>query len=93
VSRYAIHNPSVHLVCKKVGSNSPDLSSPSGTTLDTIKTVYGIALANELVAFSGEDEDLHYSASGYATNSRYSARKKSMLLLFINNRLVGIFYP
>lgn len=41
-----------------------------------------------MIEFRGEDEDLHYSTSGYVTNSSYSGRKKSMLLLFINNRLV-----
>lgn len=50
VTRYAVHNPTVAFVCKKAGSATPDISTPSGSTVpQTIRLLYGHAVARDLV--------------------------------------------
>ncbi|KAH0581895.1 hypothetical protein H2248_011575 [Termitomyces sp. 'cryptogamus'] len=67
LTKYAIHNPKVAFVCKKAGSPTPDLSSPSASeTPNNIRLLYGHSIAKELVPvqvsskdkkFTREDED------------------------------------
>ncbi|KAF8340115.1 histidine kinase-like ATPase [Amanita rubescens] len=50
LTRYAIHNSKVSFSCKKVGSSSPDLSTPSGSeTTHAIRLLYGHSIAKELL--------------------------------------------
>ncbi|KAI0711270.1 DNA mismatch repair protein MutL [Earliella scabrosa] len=53
VTRYAVHNPHVSFTCKKVGSPSPDVSTPSSSsTVQAIRQLYGQTLAKELLHMS-----------------------------------------
>ncbi|TDL24592.1 DNA mismatch repair protein MutL [Rickenella mellea] len=53
ITRYAVHNPSVSFVCKKSGSPSPDLSTPSNsTTQQAIRLLYGANVARDLLSLS-----------------------------------------
>ncbi|RDX54602.1 DNA binding protein [Lentinus brumalis] len=58
VSRYAIHNPTVSFTCKKVGTPSPDVSTPSSsTTGQAIRLLYGQTLAKELLHVTASSTD------------------------------------
>ena len=55
--------------------------------MDRIRQIHGSAVANELVEFKVEDENLGFRSSGLVTNANYHV-KKTVILLFINHRAV-----
>ncbi|KAI3482373.1 hypothetical protein L1887_54928 [Cichorium endivia] len=94
VSKYAVHygGRGVGFVCRKAATNATDLntpSSPTNTTLDTIRILHGNAVARELVELT----DVHDTALGFPVQ-RLDQRRPTgaasapRLLCFINNRLV-----
>mmetsp|Transcript_17865 Transcript_17865/g.29353 ORF Transcript_17865/g.29353 Transcript_17865/m.29353 type:complete len:745 (-) Transcript_17865:56-2290(-) len=88
VGRYAVQYPGVAMTCKKQGESTADVhTSVKGSRLDNIRSVFGAALAREVLTFDCEDKDLAITATGYVSNANYSM-KKSLFVLFINNRLV-----
>ncbi|CAD6233810.1 GSCOCG00007306001-RA-CDS [Cotesia congregata] len=88
VTRYAVHNSSVAFTLKKQGENSPYVRTPSKSDKsDTIKLLFGQAVARELIEVSLEDSVYKFKLQALITNPNYS-NKKLVFLLFINHRLV-----
>ena len=86
--RYAIHNSGVGMTLRKAGESSVEVKTVTGNSIvDNIRTIYGPAIAKELVDFSMEEDKLKFSAKGQISNVNYHV-KKFVFLLFINNRLV-----
>ncbi len=87
VNRYAVHSQGIGFSCKRYGENIHAVSTTSKHTLiDSIRQIYGTAIANELLSFATEDDSLKMKASGLVTNPNYHVKKMS-LLLFINREL------
>lgn len=93
VSKYAVHygGRGVGFVCRKASTNSTDLntpSSPTNSTLDTIRILHGNAVARELVELNDvSDDQLGFQCHGWISGANWSS-KRTTLLCFINNRLV-----
>ncbi|KAJ7057859.1 hypothetical protein C8F01DRAFT_1256472 [Mycena amicta] len=97
MTKYAV----VSFVCKKVGSSTPDLSTPSSSEVtQAIRLLYGHSIAKDLLhtKFGPKDSDdgdvemdednpESWSAEAHFTNPNYQS-KKMIFLLFINHRLV-----
>ncbi|SJX62268.1 related to MLH1-DNA mismatch repair protein [Sporisorium reilianum f. sp. reilianum] len=93
VSKYAVHygGKGVGFVCRKASSNATDLntpSSPTASTLDTIRILHGNAVARELVELKDVvDDNLGFQCQGWISGANWSSKRTTMLC-FINNRLV-----
>ncbi|KAF8180418.1 histidine kinase-like ATPase [Pholiota molesta] len=85
ITKYAIHNPTVSFMCRKGGSPSPDISTPSSSDIpSSIRLLYGHSIAKELIHHElSADETEEWNAELYFTNANYQA-KKMVFLLFIN---------
>ncbi|KAI9683620.1 MAG: DNA mismatch repair protein [Trizodia sp. TS-e1964] len=88
VGRYAIHCDGVSFSCKKHGESNAAISTPSNATiLDRIRQIHGSNVANELMEFALAEHKWGFKAQVWTSNANYHV-KKTMVLLFINNRAV-----
>ncbi|KAK1384325.1 MUTL [Heracleum sosnowskyi] len=91
LSRFAIHHINVSFSCRKHGAPRADVHSvASSSKIDAIRSVYGVSVAQNLIAIEASDDDLSSSVfemHGLISDSNYIARKITMVL-FINDRLV-----
>jgi DNA mismatch repair protein MLH1 len=88
ICRYAVHNAGVGMVLKKAGETGVSVKTvAAASVIDNIRTIYGPAVAKELVAFEMEEAKMKFSVKGQISNVNYNV-KKFVFLLFINNRLV-----
>ncbi|EGW30722.1 uncharacterized protein SPAPADRAFT_56707 [Spathaspora passalidarum NRRL Y-27907] len=90
IGRYAIHCGDVGFCCKKYGDPIQQLNTrPNLPLKERIRTVYGSAIANELLEVDTEYPELGLNkCSGMITNSNYNNKKKIQPVIFINHRLV-----
>ncbi|KAJ1958805.1 DNA mismatch repair protein [Linderina pennispora] len=87
-SRYAIHNSGVAFTCRKIGAPKADLNTlPGATTISNIRLVFGSKIANAVVPVEFKDEAAEFSFRGYVSSATHDM-SKSVMLLFINHRLV-----
>ncbi|OQS04169.1 DNA mismatch repair protein [Thraustotheca clavata] len=95
VQRYALHYSGQNkaFVCKKHREVTCDVNiAHNMSQIDSIKTIYGPSIANEVAAVDFTDNtamgnDSPVIVKGYVTNANYNT-KKGTFVLFINNRLV-----
>nr|GMD57803.1 DNA mismatch repair protein MLH1 isoform X2 [Ipomoea batatas] len=91
ISRFAIHHTDVSFSCRKHGAARADVHSvATPSRLDSIRSVYGVSVARNLVKIDVSDNDPSNSVfemDGFISNANYIAKKITMVL-FINDRLV-----
>ncbi|XP_011096073.1 DNA mismatch repair protein MLH1 [Sesamum indicum] len=91
ICRFAIHHISVNFSCRKHGAARADVHSVATTSrLDTIRSVYGVSVAQNLMEIEVSEDDPSssiFEMDGFISNSNYIAKKITMVL-FINDRLV-----
>lgn len=91
LSRFAIHHINVSFSCRKHGASRADVHSvTTSSRLDSIRSVYGVSVALNLMKIEIPDSDPSSSVfemDGLISNSNYVAKKTTMVL-FINDRLV-----
>ncbi|XP_058744290.1 DNA mismatch repair protein MLH1-like [Vicia villosa] len=94
VSRFAIHHTNVSFSCRKHGAVKADVHTmATSSTLDSIRTVYGVSAARNLVEVKASDDapsSSVFELNGYVSNANYAAKKTTMVL-FINDSLVEWF--
>ncbi|KAK4838439.1 hypothetical protein QYF36_013745 [Acer negundo] len=91
LSRFAIHHTNVSFSCRKHGASRSDVHSiATSSRMDSIRTVYGVSVARNLIKIEASDNDSStslFAMDGFISNSNYVAKKTTMVL-FINDRLV-----
>ncbi|XP_046745958.1 DNA mismatch repair protein Mlh1 [Diprion similis] len=88
VNKYAIHNSNVGFVLRKHGDVVPQVRTQyNSTKVANVQTIFGVAVARELLEVDYSDDTYKFKLCGLVTNANYS-NKNFTLLLFINNRLV-----
>lgn len=102
VTRYALHFAGVAFNLKKLGENKADVSTKkTNTHKDNIRELFGTSIARDLIPIDftvGEGEEIFgpvpstgiaFKLSGFVSGPTASP-KKSIFVLFINNRLVNL---
>lgn len=90
VAKYALQNSgNIGFSLKKVDDNSSFINTMiTNSLLDNVKLLYDTKIAKDLVELpSTSDDNYKFSVSGYVSNKN-ATLKKTIFILFINNRLV-----
>ncbi|KAB5512552.1 hypothetical protein DKX38_029580 [Salix brachista] len=94
LSRFAIHHINVSFSCRKHGASRADVHSvTTSSRLDSIRSVYGVSVALNLMKIEIPDSDPSSSVfemDGLISNSNYVAKKTTMVL-FIN--VILVWFP
>lgn len=101
IGRYAVHTGSVGFNCKKFGDSHQVVSTrPNLPLKERIRTVFGTAVASELIEFEIDGQEVVdekspaeqfglLKVSGAITSSNYINKKRVLPVFFINHRLVS----
>ncbi|KAG4305613.1 hypothetical protein PORY_001169 [Pneumocystis oryctolagi] len=88
IYKYAVHCEKISFSCRNYGEMIPSITTSSkSTVIENIKQLYGIAVGSQLLPLSLNSQDYMFQVKGFITSVNYSV-KKTIFLLFINNRLV-----
>uniref|UniRef100_A0A2P2LUN8 Uncharacterized protein MANES_02G199100 n=2 Tax=Rhizophora mucronata TaxID=61149 RepID=A0A2P2LUN8_RHIMU len=95
LSRFAVHHSNVSFSCRKHGAARADVHSMAASSrLDSIRSVYGVSVARNLIKIEVSDNDPSssiFSMDGFISNSNYVAKKTTMVL-FINGKWFQIIF-
>ncbi|XP_073846322.1 DNA mismatch repair ATPase Mlh1 [Musca autumnalis] len=89
MSKYAIHNAKVGFTLKRYGEQPSVKTAPNSSQQTNIETIYGAAIAKELLPVELKDDVHKFQMKGFITKVNYSS-KKGIMLFFINHRLVDL---
>jgi len=85
LTRYAVHNPKVSFSCKKIGSPSPDLSTPSGfETVHAVRLLYGTSVAKELIEVKVSSQKAPAADGGIDQSKERGSEEWDAEVLFTN---------
>ncbi|XP_063707165.1 DNA mismatch repair protein Mlh1 [Culicoides brevitarsis] len=87
VSKYAVHNSHIGFSLKINNAQNSIKTQPKSTQVAAIRNLYGVEIARELLEVSLDDSNLKFTCKGLISKPNFSV-KKTIMLLFINNRLV-----
>lgn len=88
VQRYALHYSGKAFVLKKAGSNSAEVITQKGASLEAnVSALYGQDAGNSLLRLAFQDDSLELSVDACATSINFGG-KRFVFVLFINHRLV-----
>ncbi|XP_031389747.1 DNA mismatch repair protein MLH1 isoform X4 [Punica granatum] len=91
LSRFSIHHTNLSFSCRKHGAARADVHTvATSSSLDAIRSVYGVSVARNLMKVEASDDDPSssiFEMNGFISNASYSAKKITMVL-YINDRLV-----
>ncbi|XP_075166250.1 DNA mismatch repair ATPase Mlh1 [Haematobia irritans] len=89
LSKYSVHNPKVGFSLKRFGEQPSVKTPPNSTQESNIQTIFGAAIAKELLPVELKDDVHKFHMKGFITKVNYNA-KKGIMLFFVNNRLVDL---
>lgn len=94
--KYALHNEKIAFVLKRIDDKQQQAivdvrTNPSGDSSlwrrNVLASLFGAALSREILEFDCEEPNVGFKCTGLVSHPNYVGRK-SVLILFINDRLV-----